>query len=188
MEWIWIILRMLAPIIILWIIKAILMALASEAGSRRAAKKNDALLAENKVIDRNDYDYYKQAHIFTTKTSSIAEIGNVLNKTDLMERKITFKSNYGNDGIGMIEFHQRGFGGSFAAALRSFQRSEKLGLYRYRFQVEAWYENEKIGTTQQDVLGANILLTAIERAFFQLDENTEVQRVNVTYKEKVDFF
>ena len=144
-------------------------------------KEKTRLLSENKIIDRGNYNYYKQAHFFSTRISSIEEIGNALDKQVISVERISFEPNYDK---GMIVFRQGG-GGTFAAALRSYEKEAEL--YKYRFQVEAWRER-KGGITRLDMFGANVLLTAIERTFFQLDNNTNVQRQAAKYKTKPNFF
>ena len=140
------------------------------------------LLSEDKIVDRGNNNYYKQMHIFTTTVSSVEELGNALNQAPLSENKISFEPNYSN---GVIIFHQRGSGGTFGAALRTLENDGEK--FCYKFQVEAWREGNS-GLTRRDFFGANILLTAIERAFFQLDSDTNVQRLDSTHKTKPSFF
>lgn len=139
--------------------------------------KKMRFLGENKIIDRGNNDYFKQMHVFTTVTVSIADIGNALNKSVLSEEDISIAPDYEKS---LIVFHQGGSDGSFAAALRTVGQDGES--YIYRFQIESW--TEKQGITRQDLLGANVLLTAIERAFLQLDRNTKVQSQQARYKTK----
>ena len=144
-------------------------------------RKKTRLLSEGKIIERKT-DFLEQAHCFITKTSSIADIGNALNKAVLSEEKISFEPNYGQ---GIIVFHKGGAGGTFGAALRSLGQDGSAS-YRYKFQVEA-YREQRLGVSAEDMHGANVLLTAIERAFMQLDPGTSVQRVKAEYKTKSKF-
>jgi hypothetical protein len=131
--------------------------------------KKTKLSGEGKIIDRGSNDYFRQMHVFTTAADSIADIGNTLNKSVLFEENISVAPDYGK---GLMIFRQGGPGGSFSAALRTVGQDGER--YIYRFQIESW----------RDLFGANVLLTAIERAFLQLDGNTKVQSQQARYKTK----
>jgi hypothetical protein len=169
---------MFMTLFIIFLIAAVLIWLSFYLGKRKKTR----LLSEGKIIERKT-DFLTQEHRFTTVTSNLEDIGNALNKTVFGEEKISFEPNYGQ---GVIVFHKGGVGGTFGAALRSAGQDGSAS-YRYRFQVEA-YREQKLGVSAEDVHGANVLLTAIERAFMQLDPGTSVQRVKAEYKTKSKFF
>jgi hypothetical protein len=146
-------------------------------GQQRKAR----LLAAGRILER-EADFFKQAHYFTTKTGKVSDIGIAIDHALLTEERISFEPHYEQGGI---VFHKGGVGGTFGAVLRSME--PEGGLYRYRFQVESWRESNS-DITQDDFYGANVLLTAIEKAFMQLDRDTEVQRLKAEYKTKTKFF
>jgi len=143
--------------------------------------KKSRLIKQGKIIKRKSA-FFKQAHVFTTKIGGIETIAETIDTNTLNEEKISFKPNYEKS---MVVFHNHAAMGSFGAALRLLLQDGET--YSYRFQVEAWNEINN-GISYSDMLGANLLLTAIERAFMQLDGNTTVKREKAIYKTKTKFF
>jgi hypothetical protein len=157
------------------ILAVALVALSVFIGERR--KKTQ--MAAGKIIKRND-DFYEQTHTFTTRVASLADVGGAINQAVLAEVKVSFESNYSR---GFIRFRASNLSGMFNASLQAAGQSG--GAYFYRFSLENWNEN-KIGVPR--VVGANELLTAIEKAFILLDPDTAVQRQRNEIKSKSSFF
>ena len=107
-------------------------------------------------------------------------IGDALNKSLLAEEGISFEPDYN---IGGIVFCQGNSEDYYLASLLCGE--SEGGIYRYTFQVEVFHGNGSASV--RDVYGVNILLTAIERAFYQLDNNTEVQRTDAKFHSDVKF-
>ena len=139
------------------------------------------LLDADLIVSRGN-EFYKQAHIFTTRTNDFSAIAGAIDQNALYAQKISFEPNIGQE---QIIFHNQISFGSFGARLR---RLEPLnGIPRYKFQVEAWRDGQ-YGITRQDINGANVLLTAIERAFLSIDQNTCVERMELAYSTKPGLF
>ena len=136
------------------------------------------LLEQGKIIERKT-EFFRQAHLFTTKIQSISDIGNAINQTVLNEEKISFEPRYDQ---GIIVFHNQKAFGTFAAALRTLGKDDE-GMHQYNFQVEAWRERDN-SITRQDIFGANVLLTSIEKAMLQLDPDTKVDSAKFKTKTK----
>lgn len=129
--------------------------------------KKNKLKAENKIINR-DTNFFKREHFFETSISSLREIGDAIDKGVLRSETISFEPDYAHE---IIIFHNNVSFGTFGAALRT--KETKDGLYRYSFRMDAWRERNK-EISRQDFFNANVLLTAIEKAFLKLDPQTQV--------------
>lgn len=139
------------------------------------------LVSSGEAVDRSD-DFYRKKHVFKTNVEDIEKIGEAIDKATLNKHSISFEPAYDN---GMIVFHNKIEFGSFGAALRSEGKDEASGKYLYRFQVEAW--REKNGIRRQDLFGANILLTTIEKTIFSLDSETSVERTRGDFHAKASW-
>lgn len=144
------------------------------------ASKKNKLKAENKIIDR-DAIFFKREHFFETSTSSLREIGEAIDKSVLSSESISFEPNYEH---GIIVFHNNVAYGTFGAGLRAAGDADNV--YKYSFKIDAWRETNG-AITRQDFFNANVLLTAIEKAFLRLDPQTKVsdQATKITSKHKL---
>lgn len=143
--------------------------------------KKNKLKTENKIIDR-DAIFFKREHIFETSVSSLREIGDAIDKSTLGSESISFEPDYEH---GIIIFHNTVSFGTFGAALRMSETAD--GIYRYRFKIDAWRETNG-GISRQDFFNANVLLTAIEKAFLKLDARTRVSDQATTIKSRHSLF
>lgn len=146
------------------------------------SKKKKALIENGAIIDRDNV-FFKQEHIFQTKTSDFSLITETIKKSDIFQEKVSFEQHTAKK---QAIFRNKVNFGTFVARLIATDQHEEDGRYCYKFQVEAWREG-KYGITRQDLLGANELLTVIEKAFLSLDPNTSVQSVMAQYKTKTTF-
>lgn len=144
-------------------------------------KKKTELMSKGQIVDRGN-NFYKQAHTFTTRTGDFSAIARAIDHYVLGENKITFEPYIEQ---GQIVFNNRVNFGSFRARLKTLGHQD--GQYYYQFQVETWSEGQ-YGMTRQDLFGANILLTAIEKAFLRIDPETGADRMAATYKTKTRLF
>lgn len=145
------------------------------------ASKKDKLKSENKIIDR-DPIFFKREHCFETSVSGLKEIGDAIDKGALSSETISFEPDYER---GIIIFHNNVSFGTFGAALRN--AGNENGIYRYSFKIDAWRERNG-GITRQDMFNANVLLTAIEKAFLKLDPQTKVSEQATKIKSKHTLF
>ena len=141
-------------------------------------KKTNQFISRGNAMKR-DNSFYRDRYIFITSIGDFAAISNAIDRNILSEMKIAFEPNIEN---GWIRFQNSILGGSFIAALQSDGAQGER--YMYHFQLLSWTDVQN-GTTRQDVLGANILLTAIEKAFITLDPNTGVERTKGEFKTKL---
>ncbi|MCL2354308.1 MAG: hypothetical protein FWC68_00110 [Oscillospiraceae bacterium] len=139
------------------------------------------LLAKNKIIDRPN-KFFEQEHIFITKIKTLSKIGEVIDKNVLNEYKISFEPNYEHHAI---VFKNHAISGTFGAGIILVGNEKKL--FKYKFQIEAW-NTVRGALGRPDLYGANILLTAVERAFLKLDPDTEVIRKKAIYMKKPRLF
>jgi len=140
-------------------------------------KKKTELMSKGLIVERND-SFFKQAHVFATRVGDFSAIAAYIDRNALNEQKITFEPYIGH---GQIVFNNQINFGSFRARLTTLGMSN--GLYYYQFQVEAWRDGQ-YGTTRQDIFGANVVLTAIERAFLRLDPETGANHAEAAYMTK----
>ena len=140
-------------------------------------RKKTELMSKGLIIDRGN-GFYKQAHLFASGVGDFTTIASAIDRNVLYEQKISFEPYIE---YGQVIFQNRINFGSFSARLKTLGLHN--GLYHYQFQVETWRDG-KYGTTRQDLFGANVLLTAIERAFLRLDPETHVDSMAAAYKTK----
>ena len=138
------------------------------------------LAAKGRYVERGNA-FFKQGHLFFTRIYDFSAIAWAIDKYALHEEKISFEPNVEH---GQIVFRNMVSFGTFASRLQYLGQRNHDGMYAYRFQVEAWREGQ-YGVTRQDILGANVVLTMIERAILWLDPATEVQRAAGEYKTKL---
>ena len=140
-------------------------------------RKKNELISKGLIVERNDR-FFQQEHVFATRVGDFAAIAAAIDRNALNEQKITFEPYIEH---GQIVFNNRISFGSFRARLTTLGLNN--GLYYYRFQVEAWRDGQ-YGTTRQDIFGANVVLTAIERAFLRLDPQTGANYAEAAYVTK----
>lgn len=145
------------------------------------AKKKE-LVNKGEAVDR-DNSFFRKKNVFTTTIEDFEKIANAIDQSVLASHKISFEPQIDKK---VIVFHNKIDWGTFGAALRSQGKDETTGKYIYTFQVETW--KERNGITRQDLLGANVLLTGIEKAFYSLDANTSVERAKGNYNSKASLF
>lgn len=150
------------------------------------AKKNnersEQLLCDGVFIKR-DRDPFKLKNIFFTSISDISQIGSDIDIDTLSNQHISFEPAYDR---GAIVFHNKASGGSFGASIRTLGKDEMTGLYTYEYMIRAWRERRTIAF--DDLLGAQILLTTIEKAIVRMDHDAYVERTIATYNTKPSFF
>ena len=164
-----------------WVIIIVIGAGAFFLVHRIQSKQKAELLSKGLIVDRGG-GFYKQAHIFATGVGDFATIAGAIDRNVLNEQKISFEPDVQQ---GQVLFQNRINFGSFRARLKTLGLHN--GLYHYQFQVEEWRDG-KYGTTRQDLFGANVLLTAIERAFVRLDPQTCADSIAAAYKIKPRLF
>lgn len=144
-------------------------------------RKKTELALKGLIIDR-DNEFYKQAHLFATGIGDFAAIAGAIDKNVLNGQKISFEPFIEQ---GQVVFQNHISFSSFRARLKTLGLQN--GLYYYQFQVEEWRDGQ-YGTTRQDIFGANVLLTAIEKAFLRLDPETSADSIAAAYKTKPRLF
>jgi len=166
MEWVIIIVGSAAGFLLSWYLKN---------------KKKTELVTKGLIIDRGN-GFYKQAHVFATRVGDFAAIAGNIDRNVLAGQKISFEPFISQ---GQVLFQNQISFGSFRARLKTLGLHN--GLYHYQFQVEEWRDVQH-GTTRQDIFGANVLLTAIEKAFLRLDPETNADSIAAAYKTRPGLF
>ena len=136
------------------------------------ALKNDG----DKIIDRPK-QFMRQKHIFTTKVTDIYDVYNKLDLESLKSVRIEVGS--ASTGGGLEFVYSYNIRSGFTAFLRCV--SSEKGMQKYVFYLSEIEGN--IGDME-----ANVLLTAIEKAFLSLDKDVVVDRELVEFKSKTSFF
>jgi len=144
-------------------------------------RKKTGLVSKGLIIDRGN-GFYKQAHVFVTGVGDFAAIAGAIDRNVLYGQKISFEPFIEQ---GQVIFQNHVNFGSFRARLKTLGLYN--GRYHYQFQVEEWRDGQ-YGTTRQDLFGANILLTAIEKAFLRVDPGTSADSIAAAYKAKPRLF
>ena len=145
-----------------------------------AIRSNDAkmnkLVSEGKGAKR-ERTFWMQQTTFTTTISSLDNVYSAINKTVLNEVNIecTVEPSVS------VMFSQKVSGGGFVATLAV--AGENGGKSQYTYQVDG-YKGPNGYWKPTCLRGANILLTAIEKAFLQLDRETALSRRTASFKQK----
>ena len=145
-------------------------------------KKNQGLIEAGDIIIRKQ-NIFRLRNCFFTTVSDISEIGESLDKEALSRNKLSYEPHFDE---GKIVFHNHAFGGTFGASIRRLEQDNATGLKRYEYQIRAW-KARRYGENAADQMGAQILLTAIEKAILRLDCNAYVERTIATFSSKPDF-
>ena len=132
-------------------------------------KKKVELLKSGKIIDR-DSEFLKQIQYFTTKTESMKEISDTIDKESLQEEGLSVLYNKETN---VIVFRVDRANNSFVSIFCLLSRQSD-GRFQYRYQIETWSGREG-GMSQKDILSANMALTAIEKALLKLDNKTDIK-------------
>ncbi|ONH62988.1 hypothetical protein A9Y58_00041 [Streptococcus parauberis] len=133
-----------------------------------AALKSDG----DKIIDRPK-QFMRQKHIFTTKVTNIYDVYNKLDLESLKSVRIEVGSTSTGGGLEFVYSYNMKSG--FTAFLRCV--SSENDMQKYVFYLSEIEGN--IGDME-----ANVLLTAIEKAFMSLDNDVVVDRELVEFKSK----
>ena len=137
--------------------------------------KVNRLIAEGKCAKR-ERTFWMQQTTFTTNTDSIDKIYAAMNQSVLNEANIECEVKAGS-----IMFTHQVSGGSFVATLaRLGQSGDK---YQYIYQIDG-YKGPNGYMKPKCLACANILLTAIEKAFLALDNATAVSRRTASFQHK----
>jgi hypothetical protein len=145
-----------------------------------AVRKNDAnmdkLVSEGRAAKR-ERTFWMQQTMFSTDTSSVDKIYSAIDKTTLHEVAIRHYLEAGN----CVLFTNKVAGGSFAATLKVDRQNG--GKQQHTYQIDQ-YQGTGGYMKPKCLRAANILLTAIEKAFLQLDKDTSVSRRTVAFQTK----
>ena len=143
--------------------------------------KEDKRVEEGVAIKR-EKDFFKQTHTFITKAQSLDEVLNAMDIATIEANKIKYKV---ADNRNRVEFRL-----SNKLDVVAFWRAvlSDLGYAddsrekkKYQFNITE-FMTSRGKVDEEYILIANILLTAIEKAFFKLDSETVVQRIHGKYK------
>lgn len=132
-------------------------------------RKESAAVESGSAVNRG-HDFFRQIHIFKTKTPHLEEIYQAMDKSSFAERSIRSKI---DSHTGNIIFQNQALGGSFIATLKL--QGQDSGLYLYMFQFNDWKANHGYPSAK-DELSGNIVLTSIEKAIVSLDSDAIITR------------
>lgn len=136
-------------------------------------KEIEQLRAEGKIVERS-YRYAEKGEEFTAK------IGNYSVLKDQLVKLVTSCGMEGNTDSQVI-FKSA----NFSAHLYKVDFDEAFGIGIYRFEFTQWRTAE-YGYADDNKM--NMLMTAVEKAFLQLDPNTGVKSYDLNFKTKRSVF
>ena len=138
--------------------------------SSKEKRKKARLMSQAKITERPETEHLTQSSVFTTKTQNISKIFDVINQTSLREEHISFDPDFS---AGMIVFR---YSGGFCSSLRS--NGSKGDLFCYTYQTERYkaFGDTGFAYNSKTSFASNVILTAIENAFKQLDPETDISR------------
>lgn len=145
--------------------------------------KQNTLVGSGNMVKR-PYNFFKQRNVFHTSVADAGQIMNVLDSQLLNSQGIAFEYRPQN---GMIVFANNAFGGTFVSSLNPLGYNETIGAYLYEYQLRKWTNARTSSIKPADMIGANIVLTALEQAFLKLDYNAVVERTFGEFKSKTSF-
>lgn len=152
----------------IWVV--ILIGLGALIGVAVYYKKKENAAVENGTATKRGHDFFRQIHSFKTKTASLDEIYQNMDRSALEERRISSKI---DTLAGKVIFQNLAVGGSFIATLKL--RGQEDGLYLYSFLFNEW-KAEYCFPSANDELSGNIVLTSIEKAIVALDSEATITR------------
>ena len=145
-------------------------------------KKNRKLMDQGVANKNRSADFYMQETTFKTVVPDLQTVLGALDTDALSGQKINVTKDSEHNRFIFRD------SGSFAATLRDVG-SNTEGIHCFAFRVNTWKTN-KYGSIEISArMGANIVLTAIEKAFLTLDYNAVAERVYMTdLKSETSFF
>ena len=146
-------------------------------------KKNRKLMDQGVANKNRSADFYMQETTFKTVVPDLQAFLGAFDEKVLSGQKISTTRDSEHNRLIF-----RDSGGSFAATLKD-AGSDTEGIHSFAFRVNTWKTN-KYGSIEISArMGANIVLTAIEKTFLTLDYNAVAERVYVTdLKSETSFF
>ncbi|MBR1739722.1 MAG: hypothetical protein IJ737_05455 [Ruminococcus sp.] len=147
-------------------------------------KQQQNLTNSGQMLKR-EYDFYKKQNLFRSSVSGLEQLYSALDKGFLNSQGIACEHQRQN---GCIAFANQKVGGTFRAEIEPLGYNQTIGAYIYRYQLTHWTNVRNRGFSTADRIGANILLTAVEKAFLTLDYNAVVERSYAEFKSKTSFF
>lgn len=130
---------------------------------------------EGKVVKRS-YAYEREAEIFTLSNADFGKVVEALQQTDLSKSHIS----WGSSGESQTISFQ-----TYCWKAELFRLENEGELFRYQFQFTHW-ETHNGGI--KNYTNMNVLLTAVEKLFLQLDPNTKVATERQKVHSKPNFF
>ena len=145
-------------------------------------KKNRKLMDSGVANKNRSADFYMQETTFKTVVPDLQTVLGALDTDALSGQKINVTKDSEHNRLIFRD------SGSFAATLRDVG-SNTEGIHCFAFRVNTWKTN-KYGSIEISArMGANIVLTTIEKAFLTLDYNAVAERVYMTdLKSETSFF
>ena len=150
---------------------AIILAIAIPLGIKQG-KANKQLLEEGKIIQRNLH-FAEKGEEFTSK------IGSKENLKAQLEQMTLPCAMKGNTSQAVFTAD------TYTARLYQTAFDEPSGIAVYRFEFTSWKSN---GTTYNEAIGMNMLMTSVEKVFLTLDPNTAVKQYDIDFKTKHSVF
>lgn len=144
--------------------------------------KNRKLMDQGVANKNRSADFYMQETTFKTVVPDLQTVLGAMDTDALSGQKINVTKDSEHNRLIFRD------SGSFAATLRDAGSSAE-GIHCFVFRMNTW-KNTKYGSIEMSArMGANIVLTTIEKAFLTLDYNAVAERVYVTdLKSETSFF
>jgi hypothetical protein len=140
----------------------------------KVRKERQRLIDSGQIIDRK-YGFEEYAEIFTIKEVPFSEVWSTIRSANYY-RKANVKAVQGKEAIAFA-------GADWGAYL--YHMSGEADRNAYRFDFTKWSTTNGV---PNELLAMNTVLTSVEKAFLQLDPNTQVSTKKIKIKNKHSFF
>ncbi|MGG5342176.1 hypothetical protein [Enterococcus sp. AZ192] len=128
-------------------------------------------LTESGEIKERSNHFMRQEHVFNTNIKSFKELYDVLDLSPVHARNIKMVLLEGKG----IQFKYEKFKSEFTAYL----------IYEDTGEITFFIDETR---NEINPLDPNVILTAVEKAVFELDENASIKRELIDYKHKTSLF
>ena len=138
-------------------------------------KKANALIEDGRMVKR-DISFVETAEVFTLSNADFSRVVDAIKVSDLSGTGVSADRNSEKQAILFKS-------GGWAAQL--YRMEDDGNKYVYCFVFTSWQTYRGI---PQNHVQMNLLITAVEKAFINIDQDTQVQSSKIRTKSKASFF
>ena len=116
--------------------------------------------------------WLRQGSLFQTRTAKLSEVSQVINWELLKGQNISWEDNKGYIVFRVGRVNDKG---TLVSILQTQVSTNASGTFEYLYKNVSWTEANIV--FRDDLIGGDLVLTEITRAFLQLDPQTTITRV-----------